>query len=91
MCKIGIMGGTFNPIHIGHLLLAECAMEEAGLEEVWLIPAGYPYQKSKDNILPGSERLYMAERAIRGNSKMRCLDLEINRKGFTYTCETLEE
>ena len=50
MCKIGIMGGTFNPIHIGHLLLAECAMEEAGLEEVWLIPAGYPYQKSKDNF-----------------------------------------
>ena len=91
MCKIGIMGGTFNPIHIGHLLLAECAMEEAGLEEVWLIPAGYPYQKSKDNILPGSERLYMAELAIRGNSKMRCLDLEINRKGFTYTYETLEE
>ena len=91
MRKIGIMGGTFNPIHIGHLLLAEWAMTEAGLDEVWIIPAGFPYQKSKDNILPGTERLHMAELAILGNRRMRCLDLELRREGYTYTYETMEE
>ena len=91
MCRIGIMGGTFNPIHIGHLLLAEWAVENADLDEVWIIPAGVPYQKSGDNILPGAERLHMVQLAIEGNPKMQSLDLEIKREGYTYTYETLEE
>lgn len=90
MKRIGVMGGTFNPIHIGHLLLAEWAMEKAELDEILVIPAGAPYKKSGQEILPGQERLHMAELAIKGNEKLRCLDMEILREGYTYTYETLE-
>lgn len=87
--KIGIMGGTFNPIHIGHLALAEYAMEEKGLDEVWFIPAGCPYMKH--NIISGRERFIMTSLAIRDNSRMRCLDIELRRAGQTYSYETMEE
>lgn len=91
MRKIGIMGGTFNPIHTGHLLLAEWAMEEAGLEEVWVIPAGITRGKAESNLLDGRERLHMAELAVQDNQRMCCMDVEIRREGYTYTYETLEE
>ena len=91
MRKIGIMGGTFNPIHIGHLMLSEWAMDAVGLDEIWMIPAGQPYKKAEETILPGQERLHMAELAVRENKRISCLDLEIERKGYTYTYETLEE
>lgn len=90
MKKIGVMGGTFNPIHIGHLLLAEWAMEKAELDEVLVIPAGVPYKKAGQEILPGRERLHMVELAIKGNDRLHCLDMEILREGYTYTYETLE-
>lgn len=90
MRKIGIMGGTFDPIHVGHLMLAEWAMEEAGLEEVWVVPTGVSYMKAGRSILPGHERLHMAELATRDNARFRCLDIEIRREGYTYTYETLE-
>lgn len=90
MKRIGIMGGTFNPIHIGHLLLAEWALDEARLDEVWIIPTGSPYMKSPEEILPGRERMHMVELAIRKNDAMRCLDMEIRREGPTYSYETLE-
>ena len=89
MRRIGIMGGTFNPIHLGHLLLAEWALDEVPLDEVWFIPTGSSYMKSSREILPGEERMRMTELAIRGNSRFRCLDLEIRREGPTYTYETL--
>lgn len=91
MRKIGILGGTFNPIHIGHLMLSEWAMDAAGLDEIWMIPAGQPYKKAEETILPGQERLHMVELAVLGNKRISCLDLEIKRKGYTYTYETLEE
>lgn len=89
MRKIGIMGGTFNPVHMGHLLLAEWAMDAAELEEVWFIPAGAPYKKSGLKILPGRERLRMTELAVADNPRFRCLDVEVKRPGYTYTYETL--
>lgn len=91
MKKIGIMGGTFNPIHMGHLTLAQRALEDAGLDEIWLIPAGCPYLKQGTDVLPGEERLNMTELAIAGNDRMRCLDIEIRRSGYTYSYETLEQ
>ena len=91
MRKIGILGGTFDPVHTGHLLLAEWAMDSAELDEVWLIPAGMPYKKAGGQILPGKERLHMAELAVQGNPKLRCMDTEIVRDGYTYTYETLEQ
>lgn len=91
MRKIGIMGGSFNPVHTGHLMLAEWARSNADLEEIWLIPAGMPYMKPPGQLLPGTERLHMTEMAVAGNSKLRCLDIEICRTGDTYSCETLEQ
>lgn len=91
MSKIGIMGGTFDPIHIGHLMLAEWAADAAGLEQVWLIPTGQSYMKADRNIQPGNERLHMVRLAIEGNDRLKCLDLEIKRGGFTYSYETIEE
>lgn len=92
MARIGIMGGTFNPIHVGHLMLAEYALEEKQLDEVWLIPTGYSYMKDSSQILPGEERLKMVEMAIEDgkNARLKCRDTEIKRKGYTYSYETLE-
>ena len=94
MSKIGIMGGTFNPIHIGHLMLAEYAREEMGLDEVWFIPTGVSYRKAaaRDAGMPSAkERMEMTALALEGNPRFRCLDLEVKREGATYTYETLEE
>ena len=85
------MGGSFNPVHIGHLMLSEWARSEAGLDEVWLIPAGMPYMKASGQLLPGRERLHMTELAIAENTGLRCLDIEISRAGDTYSYETLEQ
>lgn len=88
--KIGIMGGTFNPIHTGHLLLAQWAMEEAGLDGVIFMPTGHSYMKASGDVLAGPERLAMTELAISGQDCFLCSDLEVNREGNTYTYETLE-
>ncbi len=89
MGKIGIMGGTFNPIHNGHLLLAQYALEENHLDEIWFIPTGCSYMKKEQGVLPGEERYHMVELAIMDNPRMRPIDIEIKRKGYTYTYETL--
>ena len=91
MRKIGYLGGTFDPIHIGHLLLAEWAVSAADLEEVWFIPTGQSYMKTDRYVLPGAERLHMVELAVMGNRKFKCLDMEVLRQGYTYTYETVEE
>ena len=91
MKKVGIMGGTFNPVHIGHLMLAECAREEFELDEVWLIPTGCSYMKSQAETVSPKERYHMTEIAASENDKMRCLDIEIKRQGYTYSYETMEE
>ncbi len=92
MKKVGIMGGTFNPIHIGHLILAQRAMEELSLDEVWFIPTGCSYMKKDSvDILSGQERLEMVRLAVQDNPKMKCLDIEIKRNGYTYSYETLEQ
>lgn len=91
MVKIGIMGGTFDPIHIGHLALAQYAMDEEGLDEVWFVPTGCSYMKEDRKVLSPKERYEMTRLAVEGNPRMRCLDIEIKRKGYTYSYETLEE
>ena len=91
MKKIGIMGGTFNPIHIGHLLLAQWALDAEALDEVWVIPTGCSYMKSNQDMATPDERYHMTCLAVKGNDKLRCSDIEILREGHTYTYETLEE
>lgn len=90
MKKIGIMGGTFNPIHIGHLLLAQGALEAEKLDEVWVIPTGCSYMKAGQDMVAPGERYEMACKAVSGNDKLKCCDIEINREGYTYSYETLE-
>lgn len=91
MRKIGIMGGTFNPIHNGHLLLAQWAMDAQSLDEIWFMPTGISYSKAHADILPGKERLHMVKLAIADNPAFSVSDIELRRKGYTYTYETLEE
>ncbi len=87
--KIGILGGTFNPIHIGHLLMAEYAKEEANLDAVIIMPTGQSYMKANSNVLEGCKRLEMIQLCIEENSGLIVSDMEIQRGGNTYTYETL--
>lgn len=89
--KIGIMGGTFNPIHIGHLLMARYAKEYVGLDAVIFIPAGHPYMKAGSEILDGQTRLQMVKIAIETEDSFYASDIEVRRSGNTYTYETLQE
>lgn len=89
--KIGVMGGTFNPIHMGHLLLAEWAMEAAGLDQILFIPTGIPYMKGKCHVLSGEMRLQMTALAIEDHPAFKVSGMEVERKGYTYTCDTMEQ
>lgn len=84
------MGGTFNPIHIGHLIIAEKAREQFHLEEILFMPSGTPYMKNVSEVLPGSVRMDMTKLAIESNPFFSISTLEIDKKGSTYTYETLE-
>ncbi|MCR5268367.1 MAG: nicotinate-nucleotide adenylyltransferase [Lachnospiraceae bacterium] len=88
--KIGILGGTFNPIHIGHLILAENAFDFAGLDQVLFIPSGISYLKDQAEIISASERIRMVQLAIEGNDHFALSTIETDRSGNSYTYETLE-
>ncbi len=88
---IGILGGTFDPPHIGHLILAECARVQLGLARVLFIPAGDPYRKGEQLVTPASDRLAMVMLAIQENPAFAVDDREIRRAGPSYTVDTLEE
>lgn len=88
--KIGIMGGTFNPIHNGHIALAQAAFDFCELDEVWFMPSGVSYFKKHDNVVSGKHRLEMTQIAIKGYPGFKCSDIEVNRKGNTYTADTLK-
>lgn len=87
--KIGIMGGTFNPIHFGHLLLAEQTRESLDLDEVIFIPSGNPYMKRASDVLDKKIRMEMTSLAIEGHPYFRSSSIEVNQEGPSYTCETL--
>lgn len=87
--KVGIMGGTFNPIHNGHLLLAETARETLALDRVLFMPSGNSYMKEATRILDGNTRGQMVRLALLGNPHFFFSDLELLREGATYTCDTL--
>lgn len=87
--KVGIMGGTFNPIHNGHLLLAQAARESLNLDRILFMPSGNSYMKETSQILDGDTRAQMVRLALLGNPYFLFSDLELKRKGATYTCDTL--
>ncbi len=91
MARIGILGGTFDPVHEGHLLIAESARVCLGLDRVIFIPAGCPWLKSDRAVTDAAHRLAMVELAIRDNPLFEASDMEIKRAGPTYTVDTLAE
>lgn len=91
MKKIGIMGGTFNPIHNGHLLLAECAREQYQLDKVLFIPTGHSYLKEDEEVLDSAVRADLTLLAIKGHPDFELSAIEIEREGNTYTYETILE
>jgi nicotinate-nucleotide adenylyltransferase len=88
--KIGILGGTFDPIHLGHLIVAEEARVRLGLEEVLFVPTGKPWMKEGTPVSEAKHRLNMARLAISANPFFRLSSMEIDRPGPSYTVDTLE-
>ena len=89
--RIGLYGGSFNPIHMGHLLIAEFVKDEFRLDEVWFIPSATPPHKKNNEVLPANIRYKIVSLAIRENPDFRVSDLEIKRGGISYTVDTLQE
>jgi nicotinate-nucleotide adenylyltransferase len=87
--KIGIFGGTFNPIHQGHLAIAEEVRSAVRLEKVLFIPAGDPPHKKGQEILPARHRLEMVRLAIKDDPHFEISETEIHRPGKSYTVETI--
>ena len=89
--RIGILGGTFDPPHLGHLLIAETARVALDLESVIFLPAGEPWLKSGQRITPAAHRLKMVQLAVADNPGFCVSDCELRRRGATYTVDTLRE
>jgi nicotinate-nucleotide adenylyltransferase len=89
--KLGILGGTFDPIHLGHLRSAEEIGQDLALEKVYLIPSALPPHKTRTPITAFHHRLAMARLGTNRSSLLETMDLEGNRPGFSYSIETLKE
>ena len=90
MARIGLFGGTFDPVHAGHLILAEQCREQCRLDEVWFLPAGEPPHKRGASITPGKSRAEMLDLAVAGHPQFRVNRMELERRGTTFTVDTLE-
>ena len=88
--KIGVFGGTFDPPHVGHLILAEVAREQLKLDRVMFVPAGDPWRKADRTVTPAHHRLAMTRLAVDGHAAFEVEDYEVIREGPSYTVETLE-
>jgi nicotinate-nucleotide adenylyltransferase len=89
--RIGIVGGTFDPVHLGHLILAENCREQGRMDQVWFIPAAAPPHKLEHSITPFDRRVEMLRRAIAGYPAFVIIELEKDRPGPSYTVDTLAE
>jgi len=87
--NIGVLGGTFDPVHIGHLVVAEEARIRLGFKEVLFVPAGQPWLKLDRNITPVVHRVEMVRRAIADNPHFKLCTIEVERPGPSYTVDTL--
>lgn len=86
----GILGGTFDPIHTGHLILAQEVLGSLGLDEIWFVPTGEPWMKKGQAVTSKAHRKAMVELAIAGNDRFKLSTVEMDRAGETFTVDTLE-
>ena len=89
--RVGILGGTFDPIHIGHLIAASSVYEALNLDSVVFIPAGDPWQKRDRDLSTGQQRLEMVKLATENDARFQVSDVEIARSGPTYAVDTVRE
>jgi nicotinate-nucleotide adenylyltransferase len=87
--RLGIYGGSFDPVHYGHLLLAESCREQCQLDEVWLLPAAVPPHKTDQTLTSARQRIEMLNLAIGGHDAFQTSTIEIDRGGVSYTVDTL--
>ena len=87
--SIGIMGGTFNPIHMGHLIVSEYIREDMELDLICFIPTGNPPHKVGEYILDGQKRYELVKKAINDNEKFVVSDIEVTRMGYSYSIDTI--
>ena len=85
--KVGILGGTFDPIHYGHLVIAEDCWAQLGLDDVLFVPAGAPPHKRGQAVSPAADRVEMVGRAIAGNRHFRLSRVDVDRPGASYSVE----
>ncbi len=91
MKKIGLLGGTFDPVHNGHLIISEYLYEELDLDEIWFIPAHIHPLKDNNGISDAGHRLSMLQLAVADNDHFKISELEISREGVSYTVDTLDQ
>lgn len=89
--KVAIMGGTFNPIHNGHIKMAKYVVENNLCDEVWFMPNGNPPHKDDEDILDKTHRINMVKLAIEGFDRFKFCDIEVKRVGYSYLVDTLKE
>jgi len=89
--RVGVLGGTFDPVHLGHLAIAEEVRIKLDLDRVIFIPAGQPRLRADEYLTPAIDRLRMVELATGDNPRFQVCDIEIQRSGPTYTVDTLVE
>jgi nicotinate-nucleotide adenylyltransferase len=89
--RLGIFGGSFDPVHYGHLLLAESCREQCRLDQVWFVPAAIAPHKQTRKLAADRHRVEMLKLAIAGHEAMSVCELEIERGGLSYTVDTLAE
>jgi nicotinate-nucleotide adenylyltransferase len=89
MNRIGILGGTFNPIHIGHLAIAQTVLEKLKLDCVLFIPSNLPPHKASTDVISATKRLAMVRLAIRHYQKFKVSNFEVSRPGKSYSIDTV--
>jgi nicotinate-nucleotide adenylyltransferase len=89
--KVGLLGGTFNPVHLAHLVVAQDALEQFGLDQIWFVPCARPPHKGEGHLAPVTDRLAMLKLALQGNPWASVCDSELKRGGVSYTVETVRD
>ncbi len=87
--RLGLFGGSFDPVHTGHLMLAECCREQCQLDQVWFIPAATAPHKQQQVYSPDEQRVAMLKLAIAGHEGFAVSEIELERGGVSYTVDTL--